>query len=239
MPTASWRPAAIAARSTACRSRSRICSTSAARRRPRRRACARDTSRPPTRRSIVRAAPGRRGLHRQDEPARVRVRHDERGLGVRSRPQPARSVAIARRIERRVGRERRGRHGAGDHRHRHRRIDPDSGRRLRHRRPEADVRRDLDWTASCRCRGRSITSDRLARHRHRRVAFVYHALARRAPSFALRLPAPGQRRRWRVLRGYFCDLLDDEVRARFEDALDSAARPAVRCSTTSRSGTPA
>ncbi len=71
--------------------------------------------------------------------------------------------AVARRIERRIGRQRRGRHGARDDRHRHRRIDPHSRRGLRHRRAEADVRRSARSTASCRCRARSITSARSRR----------------------------------------------------------------------------
>ena len=37
------------------------------------------------------SAPGGRGVRRQDQPARVRVRHDQRGLRVRARAQPARS----------------------------------------------------------------------------------------------------------------------------------------------------
>ena len=48
---------------------------------------------------------------------------------------------------------------------------------------------------------------------------LYRALAGRAE---LRPPAPGAGAapKLGVLRGYFCDLLDDEVRARFEDSLD-------------------
>ena len=86
--------------------------------------------------------PGRRGHRRQDEPPRIRLRHDERRVGVRSGTQPARSGAVARRIERRIGGERRRRHGARHDRIGYGRVDQDSGRRLRHRRLEADVRRD-------------------------------------------------------------------------------------------------
>jgi aspartyl-tRNA(Asn)/glutamyl-tRNA(Gln) amidotransferase subunit A len=48
---------------------------------------------------------------------------------------------------------------------------------------------------------------------------LYRALSGRAE---FRPPAPGAGRapKLAVLRGYFCDLLDDEVRARFEDSLD-------------------
>ena len=168
--------------------------------------------------AIVAPAPGRRGLHRQDQPARVRVRHDERGLGVRARAQPARPDAIARRIERRVGGERRRRHGARHDRHRHGRLDPHSGRRLRHRRPEAVDAARCRPTASCRCRGRWITSDRSPRT-VADASLVYHALlgdARTVPP----VPMPISGLRLAVPRRYFCDLLDDEVRARFEEALD-------------------
>ena len=55
-------------------------------------------------------------------------------------PQPARSVAIARRIERGIGSERRGRPGAWNHRIGYGWIDQNPGGGVRHRRPEADVR---------------------------------------------------------------------------------------------------
>ena len=45
--------------------------------------CGEVTSRDGRRAGRARAADGRRGLRRQDQPARVRVRHDQRGLGVR------------------------------------------------------------------------------------------------------------------------------------------------------------
>ena len=51
---------------------------------PRHRGCATASSPAPTRRSWPTCA-GRRGLRRQDEPARVRARHDQRGLGLRPR----------------------------------------------------------------------------------------------------------------------------------------------------------
>ena len=47
-----------------------------------------------------------------------------------------------RRLERRLGRVRRGRHRAVVDRHRHRRLDPPARRAVRDRRHEADVRRD-------------------------------------------------------------------------------------------------
>ena len=48
--------------------------------------------------------------------------------------------AGAGRLVRRLGGGGRGLHGAGQHRHRHRRLDPPAGVVLRHRRPEADLR---------------------------------------------------------------------------------------------------
>ena len=68
--------------------------------------------------------------------------------------------AIAWRVERRIGRQRCGRHGARRHRHRYRRLHPYPRRRVRRRRTQAGTRRNLARTASCRCRARSITSGR-------------------------------------------------------------------------------
>jgi 2-dehydropantoate 2-reductase len=72
------------------------------------------------------AMPGIRG--------RVRASADRR------HPQPARSVQDLGRFIRRVGRAGRGRSLRSGHRYRYRRIDQDSGRLLRHRRPEAKLR---------------------------------------------------------------------------------------------------
>ena len=87
--------------------------------------------------------PRRRRLRRQDQPARVRVRHDERRLRVRPGAKSVRHHALARRIERRLGRERRRRNGARLARHRHRRFNPHPCRGLRHRRPQAHLRRGV------------------------------------------------------------------------------------------------
>ena len=131
----------------------------AARRRRPRRACATATS--PTRRAGHRApAGGRRRLHRQDEPARVRVRYDQRGLRVRPGAQSARSGAIARRIERRLRRQRRRRHGAGvasaPTRADRSGFPPRPAASSDSSRPTARCRP----TTSSRCRARSITSVR-------------------------------------------------------------------------------
>ena len=137
------------------------------------------------------SAAGRRGVRRQDQPARVRVRHDERGLGVRAGAQSARSDAVARRLERRIGGQRGGRHGAGDDRHRYRRLDPRS--RPPPAASSASSRRSARSrpTASCRCRARSITSVRSTQT----VAdawLVYHALLGDAAA-APPAPMPMQR----------------------------------------------
>ena len=88
---------------------------------------------------------GGRGHGRQDQPRRVRhglVEHDQpfrrRRESVEApRRQPQ---AGAGRVVRRLGGGGRGLHGAGQHRHRHRRLDPPAGLVLRHRRAEADLR---------------------------------------------------------------------------------------------------
>ena len=112
----------------------------AARRRPRRRACARDTSQPPTRRSssALREAGavivGKTNLHEfafgttNDESAfgPARNPHDPSRSPGGSSGGSAASVAAGMAL--------------GNHRNGYRRIDPHSGGGVRHRRPEADVR---------------------------------------------------------------------------------------------------
>ena len=121
------------------------------------------TSPSATRRRDRAPAPGRRGVRRQDQPARVRVRHDQRGLGVRAGAQPARSGALAGRLERRIGGQRRRRHGA-----RHASAPTPAARSAFPPPPAASSgssRRSARCppTASCRCRARSITSVRWRR----------------------------------------------------------------------------
>ena len=72
------------------------------------------------------AARGRCGVRRQDQPARVRAGHDQRGLGVRSRAPSARSQSIAGRILRRIGGLHPGRHVLRLDRLGYRRLDSDS-----------------------------------------------------------------------------------------------------------------
>ena len=85
-------------------------------------------------------AGGRRGPGRQDQPRRVRDGLVHRELRVRPHPQPARPVARARRLERRLGGRGRGRVRAARARLRHRRFDPPARRALRCRRREAHLR---------------------------------------------------------------------------------------------------
>ena len=132
--------------------------------------------------------------------------------------------------------ERRRRHGAGDHRHRHRRVDPHPRRRLRHRRPEAGASAKCRPTASSRCRERSITSGR-STQTVTDAWLVYRALlgdamreAAGAGADAAACVSPCRAR-------YFCDVLDDEVRARFEESAGGAAARRARRSTTSRFAT--
>ena len=95
-------------------------------------------------------------------------------------------------------------------RHRHRRVDPDSGRRLRHHGPEADATARSTATASCRSARRSITSGRWpapsptrrccsAVLDGERVTAGGEAGGRRRRTFWLGVPVP-----------YFFDKLDDE-----------------------------
>ena len=80
---------------------------------------------------------------RQDQHGRVRDGLVERELGLRPGQEPVGRDARARRVERRLGRGRRGRPRALGDRHRHRRIDPPARRAVRHRRHEADLRERL------------------------------------------------------------------------------------------------
>ena len=144
------------------RSPSRTCSTppgvvttygSIHLRRPRARA------RPPT---AVRAARGGRlRERRQDEPARVRLRHRPRRTRTSATvPNPRRAGPDRRRLERRLrggARRRARRRGA---RHRLRRLDPDPGRVLRHRRLQADAAGSSRSTAASRSRRATTTPGR-------------------------------------------------------------------------------
>ena len=114
------------------------------------------------------------GDRRQDQPPRVCIRHDERRIRFRPGPQPSRPVALARRLERRIGGKRRRRNGAWNDRFRYGRLDPDSGRRLRRRRAEADFRRDRPrWRRPPVAVARSRRADR--DDRPRRVAALPRA----------------------------------------------------------------
>ena len=91
-----------------------------------------------------RAAPARGGGRDRgkDQPARVRARHHQRRVRVRAGETPARSLPLGWRIVGRLGRVGAGGHGVRVDRHRHRRIDPHSRRRVRSRRVEARPWRD-------------------------------------------------------------------------------------------------
>ena len=87
------------------------------------------------------AARRRRGDHRQDATC-TSSRWARRATNRRSVPahNPHDPRPLARRLERRLGRGGCRRHGLGVDRHRHRRLDPNSGRCVRRGRSEADVR---------------------------------------------------------------------------------------------------
>ncbi len=103
---------------------------------------------------------GRRRAHRQDQPARVRVRHDERRYGVWRGPQSARPVALTRRVERRLGRRHRHRHVGGVDRHRHRRFHSHPRGGVRHASDSSPRGARCRAKAWCRSAGRSTTSGR-------------------------------------------------------------------------------
>ena len=67
----------------------------------------------------------------------------DRALGLRPDPQPVGPRPHPRRLRRRLGGGGRGVRGAARGRHRHRRLDPAAGRRHRHGRRQADVRRGV------------------------------------------------------------------------------------------------
>jgi hypothetical protein len=81
---------------------------------------------------------------RAHEPARVRARDHERGLRFWVRAPSKGSASIGWRIERRLRRGRRERHGARVDWHRHGRLRPNPGGVLRPGRPQAWRGRDLD-----------------------------------------------------------------------------------------------
>ena len=82
---------------------------------------------------------GGRDRPRQDQHAGIRLRRLYRQCAVRSRRAIRGIRAESGGIVRRLGGRRRNRHGADRARHRFRRLDPHSGRLLRHRRHSADA----------------------------------------------------------------------------------------------------
>ena len=96
--------------------------------------------RPPYTATVVRTPRGRRPAARQDQPGRVRDGLLERELGLRAGTQSVGPHPGSRGL---LGRERRGGGGRSctvGARHRHRRLDSPTGRAVRDRRAEADLR---------------------------------------------------------------------------------------------------
>ena len=193
---------------------------------------------------------GRRGDRRQDQLRRVRDGIVDRELGVRADAQSVGARPHARRLERRIGRRRRGADGAARARLRHRRIDPPAGGALRRRRAQADLRPRLalrparvrlvarsDWpvrarrspTRRWRCRS-SPAPIRAMRRRAAAPAADYLGGSRPAtsPGSAHRRAARARRRRCGV---------DPEVRSAFDAALEALPARRARSSSTSRSRT--
>ena len=89
-------------------------------------------------------ARGGSDLRRQDQPPRVRARHDQRGLRLRPGRASARRHPLAGRLLGRLGGVGAAPDGVRVDRHRHRRLGSHSIGGVRSRRPEADDRRDSD-----------------------------------------------------------------------------------------------
>ena len=99
---------------------------------------------------------GRRGDRRQDQLRRVRDGIVDREFGVRSDEEPVGARSHAGRLERRIGRSRRGADGTARARLRHRRFDSTAGRALRRRRAQAYLRPGFAlWPARVRLVTRS------------------------------------------------------------------------------------
>ena len=90
---------------------------------------------------------GRLHLLRPHEHPRARARADDRARRVRPDAQPVGHVALAGRLEWRLGRRGRGRHGAGRPRQRRRRLDPHPRELQRPRRAQAVARAHVARTA--------------------------------------------------------------------------------------------
>ncbi len=158
----------------------------------------------------------RRDRHRQVEPARARLRHHQHQPQQLRRPgeEPVRPDAHPGRLLRRHGGGDRRAHRPGRPRHRHRRLDPHSGRALRHRRPAPLGRQRRRRSALRRRRrgadqphprhGRADGPHRrrrrpARRHHHRRAADLRRRVAVRPadrhPGLVLGRARPAGRRR--------------------------------------------
>ena len=227
-PTKRWRrrktpigksqPGATAARCTACRSRSRIY------RRPRHAhhgRVARAEGHVARRDATVVATParGRRGLRRQDQPSRVRARHDQRGLGVRSRPASARRHSLAGRLVRRIGGV-----GAGRTWRTPRSAPTPADRSASRRRPAASsgLKPTLGEIPTDGIVPLSETLDHVGPlcRSVEDAALLYRRAARRPESRRAHSRETSAACGFGIPRPYFFDLLDPQVLARFEESCD-------------------
>ena len=141
--------------------------------------------------------------------------------------QPLGPRAHARRLQRRRGGLRRGRHGAAVDRHRHRRLDPPAGRPLRRRRPEADLRprQPLSaWSPSPAASTRSARSP--ARPKTRRCCSKRSPATTRATRRRVDRAGAGVLARRSTSRSQGCEL--GLVREHFGAGLDAEVEAAVR-----------
>ena len=176
---------------------------------------------------------GRRDPVRQDEHGRVRDGLVDREQRLRADPQPLGRVADAGRLVGRLGRGRRGRSGSAGARHRHRRLDPPAGGRLRRRRPQADLRPGQPLRPD---RLRQLARpDRPVRPRPRRRGAASEASSpghdphdstsvdQPVPDYPATLDTPPESLRIGVVREFFGEGLDPEV-----DAADPGGDPGLR-----------
>ena len=164
--------------------------------------------------------PGRRH-RRQDEPARVRARHDERRSGVRDGPEPGGPDAIGRRLERR-------RRGIGRDGMAVAAVGTDTGGSIRIPAAacgivglEAGASARCPPTASCRSARRSITSARSRVRSPMRRRCIRCSRARQPGGLT---PRAASGLRLGRLGGYIEAKLHPDVRAGYESALERIAR---------------
>ena len=149
----------------------------------------------------------------------------------RRRAQPARPIALGRRLERRIGCRGRARDGSRVDRVGHGRLDSNSRRRVRRRGTQAVARRSADgWRRTALRDVRSRRADHAIGRRRGE-----HLGGARRPRASAHRSADAKRVTLGALDGYFTALLDADVRATFTRAVEHAAAPRASRSRRDRS----